>query len=314
MRRLALCLLLMAVGCGRAVTDTTDARVPVWLDISPAIGDPPRDPGDALALLQVRGEERLRLRGVSITFGNAPLVRGYPAAVELLDRLDTGLLRPWRGPSSPEERAAPTEATELFAEALGESRLTVLSLGPATTLASVLLRQPTLASQIERVVFVGGQLRPGEGAALHLDANVTADPGSLKVVLDSGVAVTLVPAGDATGVAFGAGDLEALEALTGPIRLLTPGARAWLQATTNGTSKTTFPVPALVAVDVAAHPGEVRCEVATASLETTPTAALLVSSAPDASGRPVTWCHTADPGARARIVGALAAAQRRLEP
>lgn len=308
MSRLALLVLLVAAAaCGRPAVDTSDGRVPVWLDISPAIGDPPRDPGDALALLQVHGSARLRLRGVSVTFGNAPLVRGYPAAVELLERLDTGLLRPWRGPSSPEERAAPTEATELFTEALGESRLTVLSLGPATTLASVLLREPDLASQIERVVFVGGHPPVAEGTSPTLDANVTADPESLKVVLDSGVAVTLVPAGAATGVGLGSRDLDALEARGGAIGLVIPGARAWLQAVTNGTAATTVPVPALVAVDVAAHPGEVRCEVAMASLQTAPTTALVVSSAPDAPGRRVTWCHTADPAAKARILADLGA-------
>ena len=297
-------MLVLAGGCGRPATDAADDRRPVWLDISPAIGDPARDPGDAFALLQADGAAQLRLRGVSVTFGNVPLVRGYPASVELLGRLDTGLLRPWRGPSSPEERAAPTEATELLAEALGESKLTVLALGPATTLASVLLRQPDLAAQIERVVFVGGQPRPTAGRALTADANVSADPESLRVVLESGVALTLVPAGAAAGVTFDSADLNALDARGGPIALIIPGARAWLQAVTNGTSSTTFPVPALVAVDVAAHPGEVRCEVATASMDTS-SAALIVSSTPASEGRRVTWCHTADPAAKSRILAAL---------
>jgi inosine-uridine nucleoside N-ribohydrolase len=305
MRVLALTLLLAAAGCGRPTADPADDRRSVWLDISPAIGDPPRDPGDALALLQAHGAPQLRLRGVSITFGNVPLVRGYPAAVELLDRLDTGLLRPWRGPSSPEERAAPTEATELLAEALGESKLTVLSLGPATTLASVLLRHPGLAAQIERVVFIGGQTRTATGEALTADVNVAADPQSLQVVLDSGVALTLVPAGAATGVALDTRDLDDLEARGGPLALVIPGARAWLQAVTNGTSSTTFPIPALVAVDVAAHPGEVRCEIATATLQTSPAPALVVWSAPGLAGRRITWCHTADPGAKPRILAAL---------
>lgn len=303
---IAMVLILAAGGCTRPTSETSGGRRAVWLDISPAIGDPPRDPGDALALLQTRGAGQLDLRGVSITFGNVPLVRGYPAAVELLERLETGLLRPWRGPSSAEERAAPTEATELLAEALGRTRLTVLSLGPATTLASVLLRHPALAAQIQRVVFVGGQRRPEAGQSLRPDANVTADPQSLQVVLDSGVALTLVPAGTATGLALTADDLDALERRGGPIGLVIPGARAWLQAVTNGTPTTGFPAPALVAVDVAAHPGEVRCEVAAASLETGSTA-LLVSSAPAPGGRRVTWCHTADPAARSRILAALGA-------
>jgi len=38
---------------------------------------------------------------------------------------------------------------------------------------------------------------------------------------------------------------------------------------------------------------------------TAPEPVLLVSSAPDAPGRRVTWCHTADPGAKARIFADL---------
>ena len=102
---------------------------------------------------------RLRVRGVSVTFGNVPLVRGYPAAQELLQRLDSGLLRAWRGASVPEERAAPTEATELLEEALGKEPLTIVATGPATTIASVLLRQPAMASRIERVILVAGTPR-----------------------------------------------------------------------------------------------------------------------------------------------------------
>ena len=306
MRRLALVMLLAcSVACGREAVAPSDGRRPVWLDISPAIGDPPRDPGDAMALLQAHGSGRLRLRGVSITFGNVPLVRGYPTAVELLERLDTGLLRPWRGPSSPEERAAPTESTELLEEVMAEAPVTVIALGPATTLASVLLRQPTMAERLERVVLVAGQVHPNGAASLRPDPNVSADPGSLQVLLDSPAPITLVPADASTGLGMSAADLDALAKRPGPIGLIVPGARAWLQAVTNGRDATTFPVPGLLAVDVTAHPGEVRCEVAMAALVFEPGPALLVSSAPNAPGRRVTWCHTADPAARTRILADL---------
>jgi len=280
----------------------------VWLDLSPALGDPPRDPGDALALLQASGSPQLRLRGVSVTFGNVPVVRGYPAAVEVLGRLQTGLLRPWRGPSSPEERAAPTEATQLLTEALGDTRLTVIALGPATTLASVLLRQPALVSQIERVVFVGGQVAADAASSDVPDANVIADVDSLKVVLDSDVAITLVPPGPRAGVTLTADDLSGLDAPARPIALVLPGARAWLQVVTATTASAAFAAPALVAVDVVAHPGEVRCEVASATVRISPSPALLVSSTPAPQGRRVAWCHTADAGAKARILADLGAA------
>ena len=305
---LAVILVAMAgTACRREAAAPTDGRTPVWLDISPAYGDPPRDPGDALALLQAYGSRRLAIRGVSVTYGNVPLVRGYPAADELLDRIDTGLLRPWRGASSPEERAAPTEATELLEEALGNEPLTILALGPMTTVASVLSRHPDAAARVERIILVGGQPVTADATGADTpdggDVNVAIDPGSLRVLLDSPVALTLIAPQLTTGVGLDAADLDRLDAGRGPIRLLLPSARAWLQAVTNGSTRTAFAVPAMLAVDAAAHPGEMRCEAAMASLRTEPgPAALLVSSESGATGRRVTWCHTADPGAKDRML------------
>jgi pyrimidine-specific ribonucleoside hydrolase len=305
--RLALALLtLAAAGCRREAAPA-DARTAVWLDISPAYGDPPRDPGDALALLQAYGSGRLAVRGVSVTFGNVPLVRGYPVAHELMTRLDTGLLRPWRGASSPEERAAPTEATELLEEALGKEPLTILALGPATTVASVLQRQPEVVARVERIILIGGERINADAADTgeprpHA-VPVGADAVSLQVLLDSRAAITLVAPDLSTGIGLDAGDLDRLDQGRGAIKLVVPSARAWLQATTSDTTRTAFPVPALLAVDAAAHPGAMRCEPAMASIPTEPApAALLVSNEPGARGRRVTWCHTADAGAKERIL------------
>lgn len=295
-------LLVATTACRRTPDAPRDGRTAVWLDVSPAFGDPPRNPDDALALLQAFGSERLRVRGVSVTFGNVPLVRGYPSAQELMTRIDTGLLRPWRGASSAEEQAAPTEATELLEEALRAERLTIVAVGPATTLASVLLRHPEIANRIERVVLVAGRT-PAAGDAVGTDANVAADPGSLQVVLDSQLPVTLV-AGDLTiGVGMTGADLDRLDTGQGPIKLITPSARLWLQELTSRTGAQTFPVPAMLAVDVAAHPGELRCEAAIATLAgDAARRSLLVSSTPGSPGRAVTWCHTADPDAKARVI------------
>lgn len=307
-------LLAGASACRREAAAPADRRTAVWLDISPAIGDPPRDPGDALALLQAFGSGTLRVRGVSVTFGNVPLVRGYPAAQELMERLDTGLLRPWRGASSPEERAAPTEATALLEEALAAERLTIVAVGPVTTLASVLLRQPAIASRIERIVIVAG--RPTSSApddpSDPVDPNVMADPASVQVVLDSAAPIALVPASIEAHVGLDATDLDRLDEGRGPIKLITPSSRAWLQNVSSRTGGAMFPVPAMLAVDVAAHPGDLRCEAAVAALRSAATGrpALMVSSTPGTPGRTVMWCRSTDPGAKDRMIADV----RRVQP
>ncbi len=302
--------LLVTAGCRRDGSAPADGRTAVWIDLSPSYGDPARDPGDALALLQAYGSGVLSVRGVSVTYGNVPLVRGYPVAHELMKRIDSGLLRPWRGASTPEERAAPTEATELLEEALSQQPLTILALGPVTTVASVLQRQPGLAARIDRIVLVGGRaagappgVSPGSSSSTsHLDE----DREGLRTLLDTPVDITLVAPDLASGLGFDAGDLDRLEDARGPIRLVLPSARAWLQAETDGAGTTAFAVPALLAVDVAAHPGSIRCEPAVATLPTAPgEPAVIVSGEPGATGRQVTWCHTADAGARDRIIADL---------
>lgn len=267
---LILAFLMGAAGCRRDVPFPADGRVPVWLDLSPSYGDPPADPGDALALVQAYGSGQLAIRGVSITYGHVPLVRGYPVAQELFKRIDTGLLRPWRGASAAEERAAPTEATELLDEALGREKLTILSLGPATTVASVLLRDPSRASRIERVVLV--------------ETTAGADRGSLQVLVDAGIPLTLVANDVAEGIRFSDAEFAALAPGQGAFALVLPTAQAWAQAREGQA----VALPALLAVDLVAHPRDARCENRT---DTT----LL-------PGRPVSVCRWPDEGPKARIL------------
>ena len=313
---LAIVIAAIMAGCRRDADQApSDGRTAVWLDLSPSYGEPPRDPGDAMALLQAYGSGRLAVRGVSVTFGNVPLERGFPVAQELMKRLDSGLLRPWRGPSTPEERAAPTEATELLTEAMGKQRLTIVALGPVTTVASVLLRKPALSTRIERIVIVGGH--PDVDATSgdtprREDANVVADAGSLRLLLDSQIPITLMQAGPSTGVGLDSAALDRMPSDRGPLSLVIPAARAWLAVVTQSGGHTSFPVPAMLAVDVVAHPGELRCDLATARLrsDTADHPELLVSAASD-GGRRVTWCHSADANARPRILADLARVRAR---
>jgi hypothetical protein len=114
------------------------------------------------------------------------------------------------------------------------------------------------------------------------------------------VPITLVSPGLASGVSLDAADLNRLDEGHGPIKLITPPARAWLQAVGGAGASSAFAVPSMLAVDVAAHPGEVRCEAAVATVAGPKGPRLLVTSS--GPGRKVTWCHTADPGAKARII------------
>jgi hypothetical protein len=100
-----------------------------------------------------------------------------------------------------------------------------------------------------------------------------------------------------------AADLDRLDQGRGPVKLVIPSARAWLQAERARQDTAAMPVPSMLAVDVAAHPGELRCEAALATLTSSAAPALIVSSAPGSGGRHVTWCHGADAAAKTRMIG-----------
>ncbi len=98
-------------------------------------------------------------------------------------------------------------ASDLLQEVINSAPapITVLALGPLTNLAELLQEAPYLAKRIQ-VISMGGALGglgnvgPSEPGINNQVAewNIYIDPLALKVLLDSGIALTLVPL-DATG-------------------------------------------------------------------------------------------------------------------
>jgi len=314
-------VLLGFAGCRRSSTPPADGRTTVWLDISPSLGDPPRDPTDTMALVQAFGAERLRVAGVSVTFGHVPLVRGFPVAKDMMERLGTGRLRPWRGPSGPDERFSPTEATELLAERLEAEPLTIVALGPLTTVAALLGRHPHLRPQLQRVVVVAGRL-PGQrlltgttAPRRHRDLSVELDPASFQLLLDSSVPVTVVALEAAMQMALTSADLARFARGPRPARTLVPAAQSWLGVGPVSVGVDGFVPFGMAAVDLVAHPASARCDTASAQIDwaddeqSAPgsrglapagTPSLIVRMG--APGRSITWCHTADPALKERII------------
>ena len=103
---------------------------------------------------------------------------------------------------SGEAPAASSDAVGLLVRVVHDAPrpVTVLTLGPLTNLALALEADPSIASEIDHVVVMGGAFSvPGN---VHLDAhpsaaiaewNVYVDPVAAERVLDSAVPVTFVP-------------------------------------------------------------------------------------------------------------------------
>lgn len=104
---------------------------------------------------------------------------------------------------------------ELARERSGE--LTLLVLGPATTLARALDRDAELSRHLERIVFVGGTWRePGDDSPV-VEFHFACDPEAARQVLHCGTPVTLVPLDVSRKLIFSPGDLRLLDEADSPL-------------------------------------------------------------------------------------------------
>lgn len=288
--------------------------VAVWIDADTAVGVPDRDVDDGIALLQAFHSPELQIRGVSIVFGNAPLAQAWPIGQEMVRRFGPRGLRAYRGASGASELGVETEASRALAGALSRERLTLLALGPATNVATVVRNHPDLAARIDRVVAVAGR-RPGQrfttGAVNpngHRDFNFEEDADAFRVLLASRVPITLAPFEISSKIWLGEADLDGLAGGGAGARWIAPPARAWL-----GLWKRTFSVDGFNPFDTLAvaritSPSMLTCETLPSRIDVLPDDAteqrmqgtnvkekpyLLVSSAFPAPARPVEYCYQA---------------------
>lgn len=81
-----------------------------------------------------------------------------------------------------------------------EEKITILPVGPLTNIAHALRIEPRIKDKIEELVIMGGAYHVGNITATA-EFNWWIDPESAKIVMDSGLNITLVPL-DATHTAY----------------------------------------------------------------------------------------------------------------
>jgi pyrimidine-specific ribonucleoside hydrolase len=209
-------------------------RTPVWIDTDPALGEPERDVDDGFALIQAFNSPEIAIRGVSVVFGNAPLDRGVPIAERLVRDFGPPATPVFAGAAGAEDIGISSPASRGLAEALRRERLTILALGPATNVATVLMQSPGLAERIVRVIAVAGR-RPGQrfttGTANkkgHRDFNFELDPDAFRIVLKSGVPLVLAPFEISSTIWIQSADLDRLASGSPGGKALVGPARGWL--------------------------------------------------------------------------------------
>ena len=179
------------------------------------------DPGhdDALAILLAAASPALDLRAITTVGGNqtldkvtlnarrvctvagihnVPIAAGCnrPLVRELLVAASIHGASGLDGPqwSDPTVEADPRHGVDLIVElAAGADRpLTIVATGPLTNVATALRRQPALATQLERIVLMGGAIGLGNWTPAA-EFNIHVDPEAAAEVFASGVPITMIP-------------------------------------------------------------------------------------------------------------------------
>ncbi|MCB9641860.1 MAG: nucleoside hydrolase [Myxococcales bacterium] len=209
------------------------ARIPVWIDADPSVGLVGRDVDDGFAILQAFHSPELDIRGISVVFGNAPLEKAVSIMQVMLQKLRVKGLSVMVGARDHHALGRETPASRALAAALRKQKLTLLVLGPATNVATVLLREPSLAKQIKEIIAVAGR-RPkqrfvtGHAKTPHRDFNFEKDPEAFRVLLRSGVRLVFAPWEISSRLWLRQADLDRLAASGELARWLVRPARRWL--------------------------------------------------------------------------------------
>ena len=193
-------------------------RIPVLLD-----GDPGHD--DAIAWMLAKASPRLEIRAVTSVSGNQTIEKTTRNALRICTLLGIrapvamGLARPLLsealtaplvsepmvapsvhgetgldGPALPEplRRPEPISAVEQMVRVLRASGepVTLVSTGPLTNVAALLLSHPELKSRIGRISMMGGGIRHGNWTPAA-EFNILVDPEAAELVFRSGVPITM---------------------------------------------------------------------------------------------------------------------------
>jgi purine nucleosidase len=181
------------------------------------------DPGqdDAVAILLALASPEFEVLGITAVAGNVPLALTHKNARKICEvagrpdiKVFAGNVRPLvrklvtaeqvhgktglDGPELPEPQMPlqHQHAVDFLIETLmtrppGEVTLCVL--GPMTNVAAAIIRAPSIAPRIKRIVAMGGGFFEGGNTTPSAEFNIYVDPHAARVVFEAGIPVTLIP-------------------------------------------------------------------------------------------------------------------------
>ncbi|GAB4413471.1 MAG: ribonucleoside hydrolase RihC [Bacteroidia bacterium] len=212
-----------------------------WIDTDVAIGTGNATTGfadvdDAYALLHLLSDPAHEVVGVSTVFGNTDIAQATRLAQEICTTF-APQVPVYRGAAGPIDlrQVVSSDATAALARRLAYDTLTIVAIGPATNIGTLLLLRPDLAFNIREVILVAGRRTPDQHFRVgptheppFPDLNFDLDPDAFRVLLQHNVPVTLLPFEISHKVWFDAALLDRLDRLNKAGRYLASRSRDWL--------------------------------------------------------------------------------------
>ena len=197
------------------------------------------DPGidDAMAILFAARHPGIELIGLTTVFGNVSVETATRNALALVEHCGLQIpvaqgagrplvLPPFVPPAhihgaegfghrpapAPQGRAIAEDAARFMIRLAREmpGEITLCPVGPITNVAEAIRLDPEFASNIGRIVLMGGALDAPGNISAHAEANAYHDPDAMDIVLRSGADVTMIGLDVTMRAQMVAGDFEAL--------------------------------------------------------------------------------------------------------
>lgn len=228
-------LILLTMALIGSVAAQSIKKKTVWIDSDPSLQPGGHEVDDGFALLQAFHSPELKIRGVSVVFGNAPYAQAWPMAQEIVRRFAPKDVKSFSGAAKASQLGEETDAVRAIAAALQKEKLTILALGPVTNVASLLKLHPELHKNILEIIVVAGR-RPGqrfiakpEQTRPFRDFNFELDAPAFQVLLDSSVPLVFAPWEVSSKVWLREAELNRLAQGTEATKFLFAPASDWLK-------------------------------------------------------------------------------------
>jgi inosine-uridine nucleoside N-ribohydrolase len=173
---------------------------------------------DAVALVMALRHPDVQVEAITVVAGNVPLGHGVQNALYTVERcgkstpvyvgIDKPMLRPLEtaqfchgedgmgdiGLTLTGRKPAEGHAVDVLIDTIHKfaGQITLVTLGPLTNVAVALLRDPSIATAVERCVIMGG-IGFGYGNIVPAaEYNIWVDPSAAKIVFESGLPIQMV--------------------------------------------------------------------------------------------------------------------------